>query len=272
MKTALMYVLCAVWCCCSGYTISQCGSGGTLNVTETQHITLTCTGIRDTVMFWDLQPSSNHSLQLIALCTWPSPPCRVNNISVYEVSRTQYDTSTLTVTHTTRDSIAGKVRCIGKDNPKTAASCIVRVVHALTTATTTQTTTKTTTARETPSITAQQTVSTTNDDDDDGLSIPVIAGGAGGGLFVIIAVVIAIVVWKKRCDPTYARPTRRSQVIDTTIYTELDPQQQDSIEQAPEEDVYEDTTGQQPTGHGTVEYVNTATGTQAAEGTVYMNV
>ncbi|XP_070201100.1 uncharacterized protein [Littorina saxatilis] len=219
-------------------------------------------------MVWDLQPPSNPIRQILAACTWPSSPCRVNNSSVYEASRAQYDTSTLTVTHTTRNSIAGKVRCVGWNNPSTAASCIVRVVYALTTATTTQTTTKTTTARETPSSTAQQTISTTNDDDD--LPIPVIAGGAGGGLLVIVAVVIAIVVWKKRCDPTYARPTRRSQVIDTNIYTELDPQQQDSIEQ--EEDVYEDTTGQQPAGHGTVEYVNTATGTQAAEGTVYMNV
>ncbi|XP_070202305.1 uncharacterized protein [Littorina saxatilis] len=276
MKTALVYVLCAVqWCCCSGYNIPECGSDGTLNVTETHSsITLTCTGITGDIMGWDLYFSNTTGIT-ISQCNGTSSSCRLYNNDWYEVSRTQYSTSTLTVTHTTRDSIAGRVRCVGSVT-STPASCIVRVVPV------TKTTTTSTTATKTPSSTAKPPTSTAtrdtratndDDDDDDGLPIPVIAGGAGGALLVIIAVVIAIVVWKNRCEPTYTRPTRRSQVIDTNIYTELDdPQQQDSIEQAPEEDVYEDTTGQQPAGHGTVEYVNTATGTQAAEGTVYMNV
>ncbi|XP_070203462.1 uncharacterized protein [Littorina saxatilis] len=127
MNTALVYVLCAVWCCCSGYNIPECGSDGTLNVTETHSITLTCTGITDDSMYWDLRFSDSTGGKIFQ-CTWSTLSCRVYNSDWYEVSRTQYSTSTLTVKHTTRDSIAGTVRC-GRNDSSKAASCIVSVVR-----------------------------------------------------------------------------------------------------------------------------------------------
>ncbi|XP_070201097.1 uncharacterized protein [Littorina saxatilis] len=265
-----------------GYTISECGSDGTLDVTDTQNVTLTCTGITDDDMFWAFTPPNRRG-RSIAACVWFSSSCKVTN-SVYEVSRTQYNTSTLTVKRNTRDSIAGLVKCVPEGNNLIrVASCTLRVIATKeTTAVYGSTTPKIPTATTVPPIldvTSDKTTeryNTNNDDDDnddESNHTLVISGVVAAAVFAVtIAVVTAIVVWKKICVPTYARPTRRSQVINSNIYSELDLQQENSIYEAPEEHDYENTTGQQPAGPDTVEYVNTATGTQAAQGTVYMNV
>ncbi|XP_070190648.1 uncharacterized protein [Littorina saxatilis] len=231
-----------------GYTISEFGSDGTLGVTDTQNVTLTCTGITDDDMFWAFTPPNRRG-RSIAACVWFSSSCKVTN-SVYEVSRTQYNTSTLTVKRNTRDRIAGLVKCGDQGDISRVSSCTVRVIATKeTTAVYGSTTPKiptATTVPPIPDVTSDKTTkryNTNNDDDDnddESNHTLVIAGVVAAAVFAVtIAVVTAIVVWKKISS---------------------------------EEDVYENTTGQQPAGHGTVEYVNTATGTQAAQGTIYMNV
>ncbi|KAK7106083.1 hypothetical protein V1264_017381 [Littorina saxatilis] len=138
-------------------------------------------------------------------------------------------------------------------------------------------TTTTTTTIPTPNAATIATTTTTttsinnnNADDDDGEDIegtknkdknePVVIGGAVGGgvLAVIVIAVIVVVVWRKKCVPTYAKPTRRSQVIDTNIYTGLVNQDELSNYQASEARQNESTFTQQEPDQDTADYVNVA--------------
>ncbi|XP_070201130.1 uncharacterized protein [Littorina saxatilis] len=113
------------------YQISQCGSDGKVDLDETCLAYLTCTGIRDNRVTWDINRDDGTNLTM-GSCSWSDRRC-VYNSPPYEVTRTDYSNSTLIVTcehgkQNNRNPIAGTVICRGNHNTF-SARCKVRVVY-----------------------------------------------------------------------------------------------------------------------------------------------
>ncbi|XP_070203523.1 low-density lipoprotein receptor-related protein 1B-like [Littorina saxatilis] len=113
------------------YQISQCGSDGKVDLDETCLAYLTCTGIRDNRVTWDINRDDGTNL-IMGSCSWHDRRC-VYDSPPYEVKRTNYSNSTLIVTcehgkQNNRNSIAGTVICRGNHNTF-SARCKVRVVY-----------------------------------------------------------------------------------------------------------------------------------------------
>ena len=79
------------------------------------------------VIIWDFKPSDGARIQITS-CAWPSSKCTVSD-SDYEVTRSDYSLSILTIKRNHRTKIAGTVRCGGAYGANLSfASCDVRVV------------------------------------------------------------------------------------------------------------------------------------------------
>ncbi|KAK7106320.1 hypothetical protein V1264_017586 [Littorina saxatilis] len=113
------------------YQISQCDNDGKVDLDETCLAYLTCTGIRDNRVTWDINRDDGTNLTM-GSCSWSDRRC-VYNSPPYEVKRTDYSNSTLIVTcehgkQNNRNPIAGTVICRG-DHNTFSARCKVRVVY-----------------------------------------------------------------------------------------------------------------------------------------------
>ncbi|XP_070183737.1 uncharacterized protein, partial [Littorina saxatilis] len=108
------------------YQILQCGSDGKYDLDETSTAYLSCFGIADDKVKWDINRDDGTNFN-IGSCSWSGRMCGYN-YPPYEIRRLDYSTSTLIVKQNLRNSIAGTVICGGNPN-KVSPRCKVRVVY-----------------------------------------------------------------------------------------------------------------------------------------------
>ncbi|XP_070202308.1 uncharacterized protein [Littorina saxatilis] len=127
MKALVVLLVYLTWCCCSGYKISECGSDGKVDLDETRPTILTCTGITDDTVYWNVSRLDGSNFY-VATCTPSTSPCS-SHFNGFDAKITEHNTSTLTVTLRDRTSITGKIICGGSAMASSSTSCNLRIVH-----------------------------------------------------------------------------------------------------------------------------------------------